>query len=803
MKTLLYTLFALLVANASLAQSTFKINGAVADSLSQKPLDMITLTLSGEDLSPLSITTKPDGKFEFTGLQKAAYKLRIHAVGYKTVALTINLKADTSLGIIGFSEDIKGLREVAIVSQRPLIQQKPGKIIYDMQADPESKAKSLLDMLHKLPFVTVDAQDNVSLKGSTNFKVFINGKPSAMMDNNLTAVLRTMPASSIQRIEVITNPPAKYDAEGVGGIINIITVKNVDNGYRGNLNVSEQFPNGGPNAGGNLTVKQGKFGVNIYAGAGIYNNPQTNFSNTQQSFGSDATLLEQSGYKYNHNQNGYTGTELSYEIDSLHLLSGHFSNNGYHNDGSSYQSSSLTGAAGVLQAYDINNDNNGHGRGGDGSINYQIGFSTDKNRLLTFSYRYAGYRNDAFSNLQLSNEVNYPTPDYQQPNSSTTSEHTFQADLVYPVKKVTVEGGVKAILRSNNSDYQYLQLNPATHQYNPIDSLSNQFHYTQDVLGIYNSYQFNLGKWNINAGARAEETIVNAHFLSSSTNINPNYFNIVPSLAINHPVGAGSIGLAFSQRIQRPGIISLNPYPNKTNPNFIITGNPRIQPSISNQGQLSYTTGNAGNVSVFLATDYILVHNFQLLVTTFDPASQITTATYQNTGKGEGIDLIANLNWNVTQHYSVSFNTNSTRFLLSGMSGNSIVYLHRWMTMEELNNTLKLDKGWGFIASVRYNGSQPTSIQSYTNAFFTTSLGMTKEIVKGKLYFAASVNNPVTKFRNIVNTTNGPDFLEANINQTYYRSARFSLNYNFGKLSSELKKNKKEINNNDVSNGGL
>ncbi|MGZ3944045.1 MAG: carboxypeptidase-like regulatory domain-containing protein, partial [Mucilaginibacter sp.] len=417
MKTLLQLLFALLLADASFAQGTYRINGTVADSLSQKPLDKITLTLSGEHLSPQSLSTKPDGKFEFTGLQKASYKLSIHAVGYKRVALTINLKADTSLGIISFSEDIKGLHEVAIVSQRPLIQQKPGKIIYDMQADPESKARSLLDMLHKLPFVTVDAQDNVSLKGSTNFKVFINGKPSAMMDNNLTAVLRTMPASSIQRIEVITNPPAKYDAEGVGGIINIITVKNVDNGYRGNLNVSEQFPNGGPNAGGNLTVKQGKFGVNIYAGAGIYNNPQTNFSNTQQSF---ATLIEQIGYKHNNSRNGYFGTELSYEIDSLHLLSGHFSYNGYHDDGSSYQSSSLTGAAGILQAYDIDNDNNGHGQGGDLSANYQIGFRADKNRILTFSYRYAGYRNNAFSELHLSNEVNYPTPDYQQPNSSTT-----------------------------------------------------------------------------------------------------------------------------------------------------------------------------------------------------------------------------------------------------------------------------------------------------------------------------------------------------------------------------------------------
>ncbi len=803
MKNKLYILLALLIANTSFAQSTYKISSTVVDSLSQKPLDKITLTLSGEHLDPQSLATKTDGKVEFTGLQKATYKLSVHAVGYKATELTINLKADTTLGIINLREDVKGLQEITVVSQRPLLQQKPGKIIYDMQADPESKAKSLLDMMRKLPFVTVDAQDNVSLKGSADFKVFINGKPSAMMDNNLTAVLRTMPASSIQRIEVITNPPAKYDAEGVGGIINIITVRKVDNGYRGNLNVSEQFPNGGPNAGGNLTIKQDKFGVNIYAGAGIYNNLQTNFSYTQQSFVNGSTLLEQNGYKHSNSQNGYIGAELSYEVDSLHLLSGHFSYNGYHNDGDSYQSSSLTGATGILQAYDINNDNNGHGQGGDASINYQIGFKMDKTRLLTFSYRYAGYRNTAFSDLHLSNELSYPTTDYQQPNSSATSEHTMQVDLVYPVKKVIIEGGVKAILRSNNSNYQYLQINSVTHQYDLVDSLSNQFYYTQDVLGIYNSYQFSIGKWNVNAGVRAEETIVNAHFLSSGTIINPNYLNIVPSLAFNHLLGAGSVGLTFNQRVQRPGIYSLNPYPNKTNPNFIIIGNPRLDPSISNQAQLSYSTGNTGKVSVFLATDYIFVRNFQLMVTTYDPATQITTATYQNTGKGEGIDLIGNFNYSVTHQYIINFNTNSTRFLLSGMSGNSIVYLHRWMTTEELNNTLKLNKGWSFNLSVRYNGSQPTSIQSYTNAFFNTSLGMNKQIVKGKLYFAMALNNPFKKFRNIVNTTNGPDFLEANINQIYYRSARLSLNYNFGKLNSELKKNKKEINNNDVGNGGL
>ncbi|HVV54224.1 MAG TPA: outer membrane beta-barrel family protein, partial [Mucilaginibacter sp.] len=629
MKKIIFTFITILLAFAWVHASAqnkdgYTLTGTATDSLSQKPLGNITVTLAEEGRSSKSTVTKTDGKFEFTGLEKRSYTISIQAVGYKNTSVTISVKSDTDLGTISLQEAVKNLKEVAIVSERPLIQQKPGKLIYDMQADPESKAKSLLDMMHKIPFVTVDADDNVSLKGSTNFKVFINGKPSAMMDNNLKAVLRTMPASSVQRIEVITNPPAKYDAEGIGGIINIITVKNVGDGYRGNLNISERFPDGGPNAGGGFTMKQGKFGVNVYAGAGIYNNLQTNLSNTQQSYGSDATLLEQNGYKHNNSRNGYIGTELSYEIDSLHLLSGEFSYNGYHNDGSSYQSSLLTGGAGILQGYDITNDNNGHGNGGDASVNYQVGFKADKNRLLTFSYRYAGYSNNGFSNLHLTDEVNYPEPDYQQPNSSATSEHTLQADLTYPVKKVMIDAGAKAILRSDHSNYQYLQQDSLTGRYQPIDALSNQFYYTQDVFSLYNSYQFNLGKWSVNAGVRAEETTINAHFLSTGTAISPNYLNIVPSLSVNHPLGSGGIGLAFNQRIQRPGIYRLNPFVDKSNPNFIVTGNPKLQPSAVNQMQLSYNTGNAGKVSLFLATDYIFVHNLSLQVTTFDPATQVT-----------------------------------------------------------------------------------------------------------------------------------------------------------------------------------
>jgi outer membrane beta-barrel protein len=160
------------------------------------------------------------------------------------------------------------------------------------------------------------------------------------------------------------------------------------------------------------------------------------------------------------------------------------------------------------------------------------------------------------------------------------------------------------MLRSSNSDDQYLQLDPNTNQYHSVSSLSNQFYYNQDVSSIYNSYQFSPGKWNINAGVRTEETTVNAHFLSSGKVINPNYLNVTPSLAIGHPLGAGVINLTFTQRIQRPGINRLNPFVDRSNPNFIVTGNPKLQPNSFNAIQMSYSTGNSGKVSVFFATDY-------------------------------------------------------------------------------------------------------------------------------------------------------------------------------------------------------
>ncbi len=668
------------------------IGGKLIDSVSQKPVVAATLILKNIDATQNTLS-KADGSFSLSGLQPGKVTLNIRAVGYVEKRILLNLQADTLLRAIVLSPDVKSLHEVEVRSSRPLIQQKAGKIIYDLQADPEAKAKNVIDILPKIPYITVDGNGNVMLKGSASFKVFINGKPSAMMDNNLKNVLQTMPAANIVRIEVFTIPPAKYDAEGFGGIINIVTVQNGDNGFKGNLNINDHSPLGGPGAGGSFTYREGKLGINAYGGAAINNTPQANFSTTQQSYGDAPSFLTQNGFKHNNSRNGYIGAELSYGVDSLHLLSGEFSINGFGYNGASYQSSLLTGTAGILQGYDIDNNNNGNGNGGDAAINYQLGFKTDKNRLLTFSYRYAGYNNYSFSDLGLSQEINYPLADYRQPDDELIKEHTLQVDFITPVKKVNIEAGAKAIFRTDQSSFQYLSLDSASRQFLVDPSQTNIFHYSQDVFSLYNSYQFALGKWAISAGARAEETVVNAQFTSSGTTVDQNYFNLVPSFSANHPLGGGNLGLGFNQRLRRPGINRLNPFVDRSDPNFITSGNPQLKASAMNNAEVSYNTGNGKKLSVFIAADRIFVSNLDLLVTSFNSATQVTSATYQNTGRGGGWTFIFAPNYNPVQWYSLNLNNNLTDIMITGSDQGVTVKQYKWLDYLSLSNVFRPGKG--------------------------------------------------------------------------------------------------------------
>jgi len=785
--------------NKASAQGTHSLAGIIADSSTTKPIDYVTVSLkSGDGKMISSALTKTNGFFSFENIAAAKYTLSVSYVGYKTKDISVTI-ADSAkhlnLGAILLASQQNSLKEVAVTANKEIIKRKADRIIYDLQADPESRGSNVLDMMRKVPYITVDANDNILLKGNSSFKVFINGKPSPMLANNLSAVLRSMPASTIQSIEVITIPPSKYDAEGLAGIINIITNKKVDNGYNGSLNVNETAPQGGPAGGGSFTVKEGKLAISGYGGINQYNQPQANNSYSRVTTGDGASNLVQNGYGKSNSTNNYYGTQLSYEIDSLNLISADLNGFGSHANGSSFQASQLFSDGTLAQGYDLNNTNNATNGGIDAALNYQLGFKRNKNQLLTFSYQYSGFGSNSHSTVDVGDTVNFPTPDYKQYDHEHSSEQTAQVDYVQPEKDLNIEAGIKAIFRDNKSDYQYSALSP-DNAFDLVPDLSDGYNNTQDIYSVYNSYELNLKTWNIHGGLRLEQTITNADFASSATEVKQNYLNLLPAFAASKAFADhSSLNFGFSQRIKRPSINRLNPYIDRSNPDIETTGNPYLRPNIINEIEVGYSMQK--KVSVNLGLSYDFMNNLDLQVATFDPVNHVTLFTYQNVGFVSGLQSNININYPVTKRYNMSLNSYMMYLTLSGTVDGVLIKSTHMIVTERYSNEYGFDDGWRLNADLDFSARNPTSLQGSSNGMISTSFGVNKELIKNKLNFSAGIKNPFTKFRNNIAYTYGPGFQEYYTSQQYFRSFNLSLNYSFGKLKDGVKKSKTEINNDD------
>lgn len=685
-----------------------------------------------------------------------------------------------------------------MTAKTPLIKQEIDRITYDLQADPESKGNSVLQMMRKVPFLSVDGEENILLNGSSSYKILINGKPSGMVERNPKDILRSMPASTIKSIEVITNPSSKYDAEGLAGIINIITNKKIDNGYNGTLNINHSFPTGGPGAGGSFTFKQDKFGMSVLSGVSRYNSPRTISLTNRTTKGINATNLEQNSNRESKSKNVYFGSELTYEPDSLNLISAQFNINGSRTNGIGNQNSLLYTTSSVLQQYDLTNNNEGNGNGIDAALNYQMSFKSGKERLLTFSYRYIGYTNNQFNSLDVSNPVNYVDPDYNQANAGSTSEQTFQVDYVHLVKKVNIEAGVKGILRTNRSDFQYHLFDSASGKFELDPTRTNKFNNDQNVFAAYNTYQYNVNNWGFKAGLRIEQTINDADFISGASHVKQNYLSIIPSVNINRKFkNMSSLTLAYTNRIQRPGINQLNPFVDRSNPDFESTGNPNLKPAFSNLIQLSYNKSKKGAVNIALG--YITSNSLIGPVTVYDAATKITRTTFENIGKARILKTNIFVNYPITKSWNFSLNSDIRYASASVMVKNVLVKNKGLMEYVAVSSGYRLDKGWRLNADLSFKSGGISRPQSKSNGFTSSSFSVQKNLVKDKFTLSASVGNPFTKYRHNREETLGPDFTQITDDQIYFRSFNISLNYRFGKLKEAIKKNKRGINNDDVS----
>jgi hypothetical protein len=541
------------------AQQTVRqipIKGMLVDSVSKAPLDFATLFLTDAETAKAFKTTltKNDGSFEIEAPVNRKYDLSFVFIGYRSKTIRISFSADersavVDLGKIALSPANDQLKEVSVTGFRPLLTKEIDRISFDVQADPESKSSDVLEMLRKVPMITVDGNNQIQLKGSSNYQVFINGKPSALMANNPSDVLSELPAASIQKIEVITVPPSKYDAEGLTGIINIITVKKDNDGFNGSV-FTRYNSIYGERGSLMLNIKEGKIGFNTFFGLGHQPSVITQAGSQLSTFSPVINSLQQgenvNGGAFN---NGHT--QLSYEPDSLNLLTVliDFNNRNFIQN-TFRQSQSFAMADSLTQSYQLNDIGQREFGAFNLGANYQVKFKQDKDELLTLSYQYASANNYQTNNIATIEGFNYSNNNYDQQNSTGFKEQTFQVDFLKPVKKLIIEAGAKTILRNNNSYFEEENLDRLTGGYIPDTALTNKFNYHQDVFSIYNSYQFTFPEWTVKGGLRAENTSITGDYSDENSFTGHHYFNLIPAISIQRSLaGTGSLTLGFSERI--------------------------------------------------------------------------------------------------------------------------------------------------------------------------------------------------------------------------------------------------------------
>ena len=784
-----------IASNLNAQDKTFSVKGVLIDSLTQKPGEYFTIALKKDSAVLKTVISDEQGKFSIAGIKSGQYQLIVGSIGYKSKQWPITISKDTDLGRILMKPQGNDLNEVSIVASKPIIKQEPDRIVYDTQADPESKVLSVLDMMRKVPLLSVDADDNVKLKGTGNYRILINGKPSGVLTRDPKEYLRSMPANGVQKIEVITTPPSKYESEGLSGIINIITSKKAANGYNGNVNARMQEP-GGPGVNANLTLKQGNFGANLYGGTGVWRVDGIKTTNIRRSLNvTPATSLYSVGFQKTDNFWAWGGGELSYEIDSLNLITAEINPYGGYNQQDLNQHFDIQNGS-IPSSYNIANSTRYEWTGTDYTLNYQKGFKDKKEHFLTFSYKLFDNKEPQINDVRFLNTVNFPSTNYKQDNISKSKEQTAQLDYINPFEKITVEAGVKAILRSGESNFQFLNFDAAQNNYVLDPKQSNVYTNDQNIYGVYNTYTLKMKDWTFKAGARLEATYVTGLFETNNSSVKTNYFNLIPSVSFNRTLkNSQSVSLGFTQRIQRPGIWDLNPFVDKATPGFEYVGNPDLEAVLSNNFELTYSNFKKGSLNVSLT--YNFANNTQQRVFQFLETENVTRITSLNIGKDRLLGTNVNFNYPITPKWNLSLSGNLNHIWLEGMI-NGVLAKNSGITgYASFNSSYKFEKTWKATISGNY-GAPDVMLQGKSNDYYYLGFGGSKDIIKDKLTFSASVANPFQKFRAFRSYTEGINFTQERIRENYFRRVFCSLNWKFGKLEGSIKKSERSINNDDT-----
>ena len=803
------------------AAPPFQIKGVLLDSLTQEGEPYATIKIVKKEAPAHALkmlVTDMKGKFQEKVPGTGDFVMTISSIGRNTIVKDFTVKAGEKIvdfGTLYITDASNELGQVEVVAQKPLVKADIDKIEYNVQDDPDSKSNSVLEMLRKVPLVTVDGEDNIKVNGSSSFKVYVNGKPNNMMSNNPTEVLKSMPANSIKHIEVITNPGPKYDAEGVGGILNIVTVGSGLEGYTATFsgNVSNM------GAGGGLfgTIKSGKLTISARYNYNYNDRPRSYSGGTRRTVGDitdGSSDLDYSGDSKGHGNFQSGSMEASYEIDTLRLITMSFGlwGGGNNSNGLSNTFATMPGTGDDLYQYVSNNRSKSSWYSIDGGIDYQRMFHV-KDRMLTFSYKINTRPESSDSYSTYDYDMEDVAPDWQDfmkrmknqhnDGSQNTTEHTFQADYTTPIGKIhTLEAGAKYILRDNSSeDDRYEQASATQADYEFDNDHSSHYKHQNDILAAYLGYGLKVKKISGRLGVRYEHTKQEVKYLlGKGDNFDKNFDDLVPSASIGYKLtDMSNLRFGYNMRIYRPGIWYLNPYVNNADPQNISFGNPNLDSEKSNNINLNYSMF-AQKFSINASATYTFVNNSIEQYTFIDPKNPgIFQTTYGNIGKKQSTGLFVYANWNPVPLFRIYMNggvdytdlkSDMNDMANSGFSGRIFAGTQFNFPMD-----FRLNLHGGYF-------SPWIQLQGKRSPFYFTGISVNKDFLKKKLSVQLSFQNPFWKRMKMENTSSDDTFFRRETNYRTMRMLQVSVSYRFGTLKDAIKKVKRGINNDDVKSGG-
>lgn len=652
MKEKILYIFLAFMITVSVQAQNYTVTGVVSDRRTKKHIEFASVELISLPDSNMVTGTVTDkrGKFELGTNKPGLYILRSSFVGYEQVDSEVftldsnHLKYD--LGVMELGNLAENLREVVVTTKKSMIQTGIDRKIYNVEQDILSSSASASDILKNLPSIEVDLDGVVSLRGSADVMILINGKPSPLMGNSRAEVLQQLPANTIERIEVITNPSARFRPDGTSGIINIVLKKSIRHGFNGSATVNignkERY-----NGNVNLNYRPGKF--NFFGGYGIRRDTRNRFNNTERYFldSSDGTLT-----RYNF-QN----------TDSKGLPTSHIINGGFDYNINDETSMGVSGSLFIrnqsrreLTTYSYFDDQD------DLTEKFErhryIPENDDQNSINFYAQRSIPGKEDHELRLEYSRSIDKETEDNRYKNiyfvpmrpvsydntiiKTDENENDLTLDYTYPISEESkVEAGYDGSYNSVDIDNRGEYFDPVSNAFLMDHNRSNRFIYKEGVHAVYATYQKASGKWGYSFGLRAEQVFGKSRLVTLDSVTRNRYFKIYPTLHLAYITGEKSeLQLNYSKRVNRPDGDELNPFPESEDPRNLRAGNPNLEPEIIHSVEFGYKWQN--NIFSFVPSLYYRHRQHGFTSVTIPLNDTVLLTTEQNLSKDHsgGLEFI-------------------------------------------------------------------------------------------------------------------------------------------------------------------